>query len=550
MTRAKTRTKTPPTPEEPQNLPPPSLNILDTPLITVRSPDGLKTVSLPELYAALTRDTVDDLVYIRPHQKHPIHSTLCQIGTVAMVNAGLTTAPDNPHAWRDILVSLTEHQYPGDEPWHLVVPNTQDPAFMQPPAGSKDTAKDYTKVLATPDAIDLTVGSKRHDVKDGIIAHPRAEHWLFVLITCQAASGFDGNGLHPVSRMNKGHSNRHGFSVTPDTRWGAHIVRDMNLLADKYQGEDVSKHLLWTRKWDGTASEIISLKDLRPTALYVEASKRIRLIARAGQISHALRATSKVARVNSKETNGDTQDPWMLTEEGKAVTVTGNGFGFREISRYLEPERFILPELAIPKESDGSTVMLVARTLVRGQCETQGYHQSEIPLTGHTTHLLHTPEGRQVLARECTQRTECVREVSSILRHAVKTYMQNGVSAGETKTEHQKTIDHHGQLLQKAVEPDFWKQLQDGLESDDPPSEQAQWVHKSLVPRARKLLESAQRTGLCRSQDRFRATAQSGDLFTRRVWNSRKLPQRPQQQGEANEPTNGPDNTPDEEPGA
>ena len=554
MAKPKTKAKTPPTPEKPANLPPPSLNLLDTSLITVRTPGGVTTMSLPELYAALVRDNVDDLYYIRPHQRHPIHSTLCQIGTVAMVNAGLTKAPDNPEAWQEMLSSLTTQEHPGDEPWHLVVPNMKDPAFMQAPAGSENKFKEYSKVLATPDTLDITVGSKRHDVKDGVVRHSRAEHWLYALITCQAASGFDGSRLYGSSRMNSGCGNRHGFSVTPNTRWGAHVVRDMNLLAEKYQGENVTQHLLWTRKWDGTTSETLNLKDLQPTALYVEACKRLRLIAGtraatgAGGISHALRATSDAIRINSSETKGDTQDPWTLTEAGKAVTITDNGFGFRQISQFLEPERFILPELASPRESDGSTVSLVARTMVQGQCETQGYYEQEIPLTRYTTSILRTPDGRQILGTECTERRECVRDVSSILRHAVKTYLQNGVSTGKTKKEHQKTIDHQSQRLQRTIEVDFWQQLQDGLESEEPKAAQAKWVHSSLIPRARKILESVQKTSLCNTRDRFKATAKSGDLFNRRTTISKKLPKRPEIKGEASEPSNGPGNEPNNVP--
>jgi CRISPR system Cascade subunit CasA len=505
-----------------------SLNLLDDPLITVRTPEGMTTMSLPQLYAALAKNTVEDLVYLRPHQRHPLHSTICQIGAVAMVKAGLTEAPDDAEQWREILSALTAREHPGHEPWRLAVPDITKPAFMQPPAETADKTAEYRKRLDTPDAIDLTVGSKRHDVKDGVIRHAKPEHWLYALIACQTASGFEGNGLYGVSRMNGGLSNRHGFSLTPDTRWGTHIARDMDLLAKQHQGKNVAEHLLWTRKWSGTPAEAIPLDKLQPMALYVEACKRIRLIATADGVSHAVRASSKAARVHAKESKGRTEDPWMLNEQEQAVTVSRNGFGYREVSHYLDPERYQLPELAKPKTSDGDAVHLVARTLVRGQGKTEGYHESEIPLRNRMTGMLRTPAGQDELAAEAKQRVDCVSEVSGILRHAVKTYLQNGVSTGQTKKEHRKVIDDCGRHLQLAVEADFWERLQDGIESSDQKLAQAEWVHRWLAPQASKILESVHKTSLCRAQDRFRAIAESSDLFGRRIRASKKLPERPE----------------------
>ena len=503
----------------------PSLNLLDDPLITVRTPEGITTMSLSEVYAAMSKNTVEDLAYLRPHQQHPLHSTICQIGAVAMVNAGLTSAPDDAQQWREMLSALTADEHPGEEPWHLAVPDITKPAFMQPPAGSADKIEEYRKRLDTPDAMDLTVGSKRHDVKDGVIRNAKPEHWLYALIACQTASGFEGNRLYGVSRMNGGLSNRHGFSLTPDTRWGAHVVRDMEILAKQHQGENVGEHLLWAREWNGDPEESITLDDLQPMALYVEACKRIRLVTDADGISHAVRASSKAARINVKNSKGRTEDPWMLNEQEKAVTVSSNGFGFREVSRYLDLERYQLPELAKPETSDGDAVYLVARTLVRGQGRTEGYHEREIPLRSRMTNMLRNRNGRIILAAEAKQRVDCVSEVSSILRHAVKTYLQNGVSTGQTRNEHQKVIEYCGRRLQQTVEDGFWESLQDGIESDDQNLERAEWVHRSLVPQASVILKSVQRTGLCRAQDRFRAIAESSDLFGRRIRTSKKLPE-------------------------
>ena len=216
---------------------------------------------------------------------------------------------------------------------------------------------------------------------------------------------------------------------------------------------------------------------------------------------------------------------YKINEQENAVTISGNGFGFREVSRYLDRDRYQLPELAKPQTSDGDTVYLVARTLVRGQGKTEGYHEREIPLRSRMTSMLRNQNGRITLAAEAKERVEYVREVSSILRHAVKTYLQNGVSTGQIRNEHQKIINDCGRCMQQTVEADFWERLQDGIESDDQNLERAEWVHWSLVPQASALLESIQKTGLCHTRDRFRAIAESSDLFGRRIRASKKLPE-------------------------
>ena len=141
--------------------------------------------------------------------------------------------------------------------------------------------------------------------------------------------------------------------------------------------------------------------------------------------------------------------------------------------------------------------------------------------------MLRNPDEQKILAAEAKQRMDHAGEVSNILRHAVKTYLQNGASDGQTKKEHQKTIEDWGRRLQQTVEDGFWESLQDGIESEDQESARVEWVHRSLVPQAWTLLKSVQKTGLCRAQERFRATAESSGLFWGRIRASKKLPKQP-----------------------
>ena len=513
----------------------PMLNLLRDPLITILTADQAATLSLPAVFAAAAQDRIDDFVYLRPHQRHALHATLCQIGAVAMVNASATTPPDDPEAWREILSNLTADEYPGQEPWRLVVPDHTKPAFLQPGA---DRPSEYNKRLDTPDALDITVGSKRHDVKDGVIRRPKPDHWLYALITCQTAAGFDGRGLYGVSRMNGGLSNRHGFSLTPSARWGQHITHDLRLLAERYQGANVTGHLLWTRKWNGTAAEAIPLESLEPQALYVEAGRRIRLAASLRKISHAVRASSQATRVAVASSNGRTADPWMLTQPDKAVTVNARGFDYRQVSRYLDPEAYELPLLASAEPANSAEAHLVARAMVRGQGKTEGYHERHILLRRHFIEMLNSQAGKAMLNNEAVARVNIVREVSLILSHTIHLYLQNGLASGHSGIDHQQIVDRSRANLQHAVDIDFWEHLQDGMESADPDAARAQWTYRSLIPQASRILDTVHRSNVGHAQSRFKAVAISRDLFATRIRFSTKLPPRREAEGVTSESNN------------
>ena len=116
MPTTRKSTNPPSASDEPARNEEPWLNLLDASLITVRTPEGITTMSLPEVYSALARNAVDDFVHLRPHQRHPLHSAICQIGAVAMVNAGLTVAPNDAQQWREMLSALSAGEHPGHEP--------------------------------------------------------------------------------------------------------------------------------------------------------------------------------------------------------------------------------------------------------------------------------------------------------------------------------------------------------------------------------------------------------------------------------------------------
>ena len=505
--------------------------LLHDDVISVNYREETRLVSLPEAYAALAKNQVDDFPGLRPHQRHFWHATLCQVGAIAMVNAGIEDPPAEPEEWLRILNELTLEKYPDDEPWHLAVDDITKPAFLQPPASAAGKAADYKSLIATPDEMDLPVGSKHHDIRDGNMRGATPEQWLFALTARQTGGGYDGNRLFGSSRMNSGSGNRHGFSLTPSTSWGAHINRDLQVLARQHSGEIVKQLLLWTRPWDGTKNESTPLHELTPLPLYVEVSRRIRLEADADGKLTGRYATSQAPRIHARESKGMTKDPWTITETEKSVTVSSAGFDYRQTSRYLDPERYTLPPLAKHVSTvDGTTQMhLVARALVRGQGKTEGYHERTIPLGRGAARMLRSTSEQAKLHSVAQDRLNIISEVQSILAHAVKTYLQDGMSDGKTKTEHQRVISDARRRLDQIVDLEFWAHLQEELESTEPQRVKAEWCHRTLIRQARDILDDVVQSGLCHRKEQYRATVEAHDLFGRRVRGNSKLPELPEE---------------------
>ena len=294
-------------------------DLITEPLITVRNKDKELGMTLPQVLAACARDEVEDFPHLRAHQEHPWHALLAQLSAIAAVNAGLDEMPVEQEAWSLMLRDLTKDEFPDGEPWHLVIEDQSKPAFLQPPNGNPRFTRRYPTEVS-PDAMDVTFGSRRHETKDGTIVRPEPDHWLYALTAVQTANGLTGRSLYQVSRMNGGYANRHGFSVTPSTRWGRHITRDATVLTRHCQGAAVKHLLLWTHPWEGWKDEFIRMKDVHPHELYIEVCRRLRLFHDAAGTIRNARGTSRSPRTDSKGQFGKVSDPWTLTQTKTATT--------------------------------------------------------------------------------------------------------------------------------------------------------------------------------------------------------------------------------------
>jgi CRISPR system Cascade subunit CasA len=343
---------------------------------------ALHRSSLFGVFAALARGEAWSFTALRPHQREPWHAFTVQVAALALIHAGRDDLPADEATWRDLLIGLTPDQ-PDGEAWSLVVDDWSKPALLQPPLPPNGNRADYKSRLPTPDALDMLVTAKNHDVKQERMATAVEEDWLFALVTLQTTEGFLGAGNYGISRMNGGFATRMSLGVRPagggasgpfrrDVR---RLVADARARPDRRGGTG----LLWTVPWDGTES--LNIDDL--DELYVEICRRVRLRQGAAGVE-AIAAGSKCARVAAAELKGRTKDPWapIKADGSTSHTPTGAGFGYRQMANLLDREKIDAPLLARLHEDDDRTgLAFVASALVRGQGKTEGLHRRSVKVS-------------------------------------------------------------------------------------------------------------------------------------------------------------------------
>jgi CRISPR system Cascade subunit CasA len=411
-----------------------SSNWLTTPIVRCRTREEQTAIlSLPAVYALLMVDGISSFPALRPHQKQPLHAFLVQVGALALVAAKRTTPPDTADDWRVLLRGLTPH-FGDDEPWCLVVDDLSKPALLQPsiPEGTIDVLKDSED---TPDALDMLVTSKNHDLKGARMRHAAADEWLFALITLQTMEGFLGAGNYGISRMNGGFASRPSVGIATLGGFGARVRRDMQRLieirgeamaANEYYARERGLGLTWLIPWDGV--QHLQPRDLDP--YYVEVCRRIRLVERDGALM-ARRGSSKAARIAfPKGYNGVTGDPWAPLNRAdgnpKSLTVDGAGFHYRRVADILDPESFTPAPLQVAVGGDGTaSLVLTLAATARGQGETQGHHERTIHVPPKAVRFFGAGAG-DALARLARERVGQAGEMRNrVLKPALLTLFQN-----------------------------------------------------------------------------------------------------------------------------
>jgi CRISPR system Cascade subunit CasA len=438
-------------------------NLLLDSIIGVLDIEGRREhLSLPQLYFKLGRDMIATFPALRPHQRHAWHALLCQLGALACLKSGLSVPPNDADGWRAALRGLTP-EFPRDEPWMLVT-SPDKPAFLQAVVG----APDGFKPLSTPDELDMLVTANNHDLKRARLSSAAADDWLFALITLQTMEGIHGRGNYGISRMNGGHANRPGFSISPPGCVGAHVMRDLkrlialrdNVLENNAVFDQDGLALVWLRPWNGACS----LQPMELDPYFIEICRRVRLISHAGRLS-ALAAGSEVARIIfGKDAKGLTGDPWTPIEikdgEAKALTVDARGFSYKRLSDILFEKGFRQASLQQIGRNDpqGCSYHLICRALARGQGKTEGLHERRIVVPPKAVGYWrsHTLEPLALLAQD---RIEQAGKIRGALRYALMMLFQNGPERPNLKQRHKPSEDRAAPFLdmfETEIDRDFF----------------------------------------------------------------------------------------------
>ena len=309
---------------------------------------------------------------------------LVQLGALALARASADTPPEDEGTWRDLLLRLTD----GDATAFALTAPEDRAAFLQPAAPPGLT---WSRV-ETPDALDMLITSKNHDLKQAVARHAAPEDWVFALVSLQTMEGYGGAGNQGIARMNGGSSSRPmlGFAPAqpggggPDVSawWRRDVLR---LLALRKAGK-VAVHgtpggpaLIWTLSWP--EGRKLALHDLDPW--FIESCRRIRLIQDGDRLA-ALRTTSKDARIDAKEAKGVTGDPWApVSMDGnpRSLTLGDGDFTYARLCELLFEGGWKRPPLADPGEGDAAGV-IVAEAFARGNSKTEGFKSRIVPVPG------------------------------------------------------------------------------------------------------------------------------------------------------------------------
>ncbi len=516
-------------------------NILTEPLIRMdtATSSGMPA-TVPEVYEALMADKVDAFPALRPHQRHAWHAFLVQLGAMALHRAGRSAPPAAAEEWRDLIRGLTP-DYPDDEPWQLVVEDITKPAFMQPPASSKERRVDYDetptkKNVVTPDEMDILGTSKNHDLKRIVATEGSENDWLFALITLQTMSAQDGRGNYYVSRIKSAYSSRPALSLTPSERTGVHVFRDMMVLLANLVTEGEAS-LLWTMTWDGEKKEAL-LPDQLLRPFYIEICRRIRLQVDEDGNLYGIRAKSNGARIKAKALRGRMSDPWtpVNKDEGEALNVGPVGFTYKRITDYLTLAAWEWPTLLLPtlaERRSGRPLFLVARSLKRNtrkQGMTEGYHERIIPLRPKVIAAFGRAGPPKALGDIAQQRIEQIGIVQRILRHAIATFAARGDS---NRREHRNANPSPNERtriwidkLDDIVDRDFFHHLQTEFEASESERSGARkkWLMNGkdgVVDYARQILRAAEDSLPCPAIQRFKARVCAENVFEGRRYGIR-----------------------------
>lgn len=424
-------------------------------------------VSLAELFARLGQGEPTELAYLMPHQRHAMHAFVVQLMAMVARRSGDARLDREAREWRDALRVLAGSA----EAFQLVVADLAKPAFLQPPV--PEGTLDKFKPVETPDALDLLVLAKNHDVKMARIRHPRIEHWVFSLISLQTHEGYGGAGNYGIARMNSGRGTRPCFGVAPSLAWPTHVRRDVLVACSSQDPPPVDYSepglsCVWVEPWDGVDSIPLTKLD----QFFVEICRRIRISRESNGLS-VMRGTSKARRLDADAFLGNVGDLWtpVEVERGAALTLTAldrnkrpkAALSYSRIAEVLFDERWRRPLALRVSSEDGDQPVALARALVRDQGKTQGLHERTIFLPKKTRVRIATADGRMTLGKLSKERVESAGVLRKVLHHALCAYLQGGA---DKLNFDDNRADSHLDAVDDAIDAEFFPRLFEDVDLD------------------------------------------------------------------------------------
>ena len=447
------------------------MNLLTEPIFTL--PDG-RRASLPATLCAMAAGEVSTFPALRPHQRPAWHIFLVQLAALSLSRAGRTDVLSEESAWRSALRGLTE-EYPDDEPWRLIVESRESPGFMQPPdpGGLKWTKR------PTPDALDMLITARNHDLKQSVALQADAEAWVYALVSLQTCEGYGGRGNQGIARMNGGSASRAMLGLVPanghdhSVHASHHWKRDVRvLLLDREGGKPPAlgtprgDALLWAKPWPERRQ--LQLDALDPW--FIEVCRRVRLVAGAGGM-FAECANATEPRTNAKAFHGNVGDPWtpVETSAGKSLTISRRGFGYKQICELLYSPKWQLPLLANPASDENGDMLLLAEAICRGNSKTEGFKSRTVPVPAKRLRMFASGE----VGRLAEAQTKEVAAFDKALRDGLALVAAGGDRAAIKKGHYGFTNDARARF-DRAADAIFFPSLWARTSATDDPHAEAE----------------------------------------------------------------------------
>ena len=410
------------------------LYLLDEELISV---GGGRRLSLAGLFAAMARGERVEFAALRPHQRPAWHMFLVQLAALALWTGGQTDPPTDAASWRDLLSRLTP-DFPDGEPWCLVVADRSKPAFLQPP----DPGGLKWIPVTTPDALDMLITARNHDLKQGVMYQAAPEDWLFALVSLQTQNIY--NMQYPGTIRGKTNASSRAIlarapAIDDDltrgidsSKWWRSETRVLlssrSALPPKHGARHVS--LLWTVNWPvGGQIDFFELDDW-----FVEITNRVRMTTSAGRliVQKVAGQKSRVDRapitkkLNSQNVIVATKDPWAAVNipDGFPFNLGRGSFKYNTIARILFSGNWKYPLVwskAEPGESKPQFLVFESLKVVDAS-KTAGFESRIIPIPAGIVERFGAP-AMKVLA---DQQIRDIALVEGILKHAIFVILGDG----------------------------------------------------------------------------------------------------------------------------